>query len=151
LNSGSRSDTDEVLPLLRQGLRDVGFIEGRNVSIEGLWAENQFDRLPALAAELVQRRVAVIVTASGVPSVAAAKAASATIPIVFMMGPDPVRTGVVARLNRPGSNVTGVTLLSADLIAKRLGLLHDLVPQATAITVLLTEKGDRDSQIFQLQ
>jgi len=137
LNTGMRSDDVVTLPAFRQGLREAGFIEGQNVAIEYRWAENQLDRLPALAAELVERRVAVIVAAPGPSSIAPARAATATIPIVFMSAPDPVRDGLVASLNRPGGNLTGVTLLSADLTAKRFGLLHQLAPQVTAVALLL--------------
>jgi putative tryptophan/tyrosine transport system substrate-binding protein len=118
----------------RQGLQETGFIEGRNLAIEYRWAENQYDRLPALAADLVQRRVAVI--AAGPRAVNAAQAATTTIPIVFMAGGDPVRGGFVTSLNRPGGNLTGVTILAGDINGKRFGLLHDLVPQAGVIGVL---------------
>jgi putative ABC transport system substrate-binding protein len=128
LNVGARGDSAVALPGFHQGLLEAGFTEGRNVAIEYRWAENQTDRVPALAAELVQRRVAVIVAAPNVNAVAPAKAATSTIPVVFLSGPDPVRTGLVASLNRPGGNVTGVTLLSADVGPKRLGLLHDVAP-----------------------
>src|SRR5262245_7744961 len=131
----------------RQGLRESGFVEGQNVAIEYRFAENQFDRLSALAADLVQRQIAVIVT--GAPAQFAAKAATATIPIVFVMGGDPVRTGLVASLNRPGGNLTGITLLTVDLLAKRFGLLHDLVPQADVIGVLLY--SDSLNRSFQLE
>jgi putative ABC transport system substrate-binding protein len=118
----------------RQGLQETGFIEGRNLAIEYRWAENQYDRLPALAADLVQRRVAVI--AAGPRAVNAAQAATTTIPIVFMAGGDPVRGGFVTSLNRPGGNLTGVTIMAGDINGKRFGLLHDLVPQAGVIGVL---------------
>jgi putative tryptophan/tyrosine transport system substrate-binding protein len=118
----------------RQGLQETGFIEGRNLAIEYRWAENQYDRLPALAADLVQRRVAVI--AAGPRAVNAAQAATTTIPIVFMAGGDPVRGGFVTSLNRPDGNLTGVTIMAGDINGKRFGLLHDLVPQAGVIGVL---------------
>src|SRR5262245_53993195 len=135
------------IQLIRQGLRESGFVEGPNVAIEFRFAENQFDRLPALAAELVQRQVAVIVT--GAPAQDAAKAATATIPIVFVMGADPVRAGLVASLNRPGGNLTGIAVLTVDLLAKRIALLRDLVPRADVIGVLLY--SDARDPSFQLQ
>jgi putative ABC transport system substrate-binding protein len=132
---GMRSDID--LASFRQGLREAGFIEGQTVAIEYRWAENQIDRLPALAAELSEHRVTVIAASPNAFAVTAAKAATATIPIVFFTGPDPVGAGLVASLNRPGGNLTGVTALSADLTPKRLGLLHDLAPSAAAVAMLL--------------
>ena len=131
----------------RQGLDEIGFIEGRNVAIEYRYANGQFDRLPALAAELVGRRVDVIV--AGYPSGQAAKAATETIPIVFAGGSDPVKAGLVSSINRPGGNVTGVSLLAADLETKRIGLLHELVPQATVIGALI-DANDTQAE-FQLQ
>src|SRR5262249_40462863 len=109
----------------RQGLRESGFVEGQNVAIEYRFAETRFERLPALAADLVQRRVEVIVTTPRAQD--AAKAATATIPIVFVMGADPVRTGLVASLNRPGGSLTGIALLNVDMVAKRFGLLHEVI------------------------
>jgi len=151
LNVGARVDSELALPGFRQGLREAGFIEGQNVAIEYRWAENRPDRVPALAAELVQRRVAVIVACPNFNAIAPAKAATSTIPIVFLSGPDPVRQGLVASLNRPGGNATGVTLLSADVTPKRLGLLHDVAPQARTIATLLSGKPGRQSaQIFNL-
>ena len=125
---------------LRQGLQNSGYVEGRNITIEYRWADGQYDRLPALAADLVRRNVALIV-ASTTPSVVAAKAATTIIPIVFSFNTDPVKLGIVASLNRPGGNLTGVANFSADLEAKRLGLLHQLVPSAALIGVLLNPNG----------
>jgi putative ABC transport system substrate-binding protein len=137
LDLGMRRDKDLAFPGFRQGLRETGFIEGQNVAIEYRSAENQKDRLPALAAELVERQAAVIVAIPHDLSGAAAKAATKVIPIVFLSGGDPVNNGLVASLNRPGGNLTGVTLLSPALTAKRLNLLHDLAPQAAVVAVLL--------------
>jgi putative ABC transport system substrate-binding protein len=131
----------------RLGLQETGFIEGRNLAIEYRWAEDRYDQLATLASGLVQRRVAVI-AASPRASVAA-KAATATIPIVFMSGTDPVRTGLVANLNRPGGNLTGVTNSTGDLNAKRFGLLHDLVPQAAVIGVLVDSTNPNSSSAVQ--
>jgi putative ABC transport system substrate-binding protein len=123
----------------RQGLNDAGFVEGKNVVIEYRWADNQQDRLPGLAADLMRRQVAAIVGA-GVPAAQAGKAATATTPIVFVIGADPVRVGLVASINRPGGNITGV-VFSVALVAKLLGMLHQLVPQASTIAVLRDPKG----------
>jgi putative tryptophan/tyrosine transport system substrate-binding protein len=136
--SSTSSDRDAGrLRAFRQGLSETGFVEGQNVAIEYRWAEDQNDRLPALAADLVSRRVAVIATAGDVFGMVAAKAATTTIPIVFVTGRDPVELGLVASLSRPGGNLTGVTTLSTELEPKRLELLHEAVPTATTIGVLV--------------
>jgi putative ABC transport system substrate-binding protein len=127
--------TNGMTPFL-QGLNEVGFIEGHNVSIEFRWAENRLDRLPALAAELVRRQVAVIAAPGGLPVALAAKAATQTIPIVFLMGSNAIETGLVASYNRPGRNLTGIALFSYELIPKRLQLLHEMVPVATSIALI---------------
>ena len=137
LDSQSPDAFADRLRAFRQGLKETGYVEGENVAIEYRWAENQIDRLPALAAELVRRRVAVIVATGGPPAALAAKAATTTIPIVFVVGEDPVRLGLVASLARPGGNLTGINFFASELAAKRLELLRELVPAATRVAVLV--------------
>ena len=135
LNSASADGYAPMAAAFRQGLKEIGYVEGSNVAIEYRWAENQYYRLPALAADLVSRRVTAIFANS--PSVAPAKALTNTIPIVFLSGDDPVRLGFVESLNRPGGNVTGVNIFSGETATKRLDLLRELVPHASKIAILI--------------
>ena len=137
LSSRSPAESSHLVAAFRAGLQAGGYVEGQNVAIEYRWAEGQYDRLPALAVDLVRRGVAVLATTGGEPSALAAKAATSTIPIVFTVGGDPVKIGLVASLNRPGGNATGVSLLTTVPEAKRLGLLYELVPNAALIGVLI--------------
>ena len=147
LTSRAPDDTPQLLAAFRQGLKDNGFVEGQNVAIEYRFAGNQNERLPALAADLVHRQVAVI-AATTTPAALAAKAATATIPIVFELGADPVQLGLVPNLNRPGANVTGVTQLNTEVAPKRLELLHELIPTTSLMALLLdpTDPTNADTQ-----
>jgi putative ABC transport system substrate-binding protein len=151
LNPASADTFADRLRAFRQGLKDTGYVEGENVAIVYRWAENQSDRLPALAHDLVRRRVAVFVAFVG--AALAAKATTATIPIVFLAGEDPVRLGLVASLARPGGNATGINVLSGELVAKRLELLRELVPGATRVAVLVnpTDAESSESQLRELE
>ena len=140
LSARSPSEAASVLQAFRQGLGQVGYFEGKNVTIEYRWAEGRYDRLPALAAELVSRHVAVIAATGGEPSPLAAKAATTTIPIVCTLGGDPVETGLVVSFNRPGGNVTGTTIMTLEMASKRLDLVRQLVPNATTIGMLVNPK-----------
>jgi putative ABC transport system substrate-binding protein len=133
----SAGNTRHLVAAFRQGLKEAGFVEGQNVAVEYLWAQGQYDRLPELAADLVRREVAVIAATGGEPSPQIAKAATPTIPIVFTASGDPVREGLVASLNKPGGNVTGITIFGPDAVTKRVQLLHQLLPQAATIASLV--------------
>jgi putative ABC transport system substrate-binding protein len=137
INSGSPDASARFVAAFRNGLNETGTIEGQNVTVEYHYLEGQYDRLPALMTDLVRRHVAVIATPASLQAALAAKAATATIPIVFGIGADPIRLGLVASLARPGGNATGVNFFFQEVVAKRLRLLHDLVPKAVRIAVLV--------------
>jgi len=137
LSSLAPSDQTHVMPAFQQGLDRAGFIEGRNVAIEYRWAEGDYHRLPALAADLVSRKVAVIAAISGTPAALAAKAATTTIPIVFAIGGDPIAPGLVSSLSRPGGNITGVSFFNAPVVSKRLELARELAPSGSTIAILI--------------
>jgi len=137
LSSRSRADSTRLVSAFLGGLAELGFIAGQNVEIEYRWAEGEYEQLASMANALAERKVAVIVAVGGAVSAQAAKKVTSTIPIVFSMGPDPVRLGLVQSFNRPGGNVTGMSLLTTALEAKRLGLLHELVPEAALVAALI--------------
>jgi putative ABC transport system substrate-binding protein len=137
LDAGSAGERTHLVTLFRQGLAEAGFVEGRNMAIEFRWADGQYDRLPELAADLVRRQVSVIATPGTGAAGLAAKAATTTIPIVFGVGGDPVKLGLVSSVNRPGGNATGVNFFTTELVAKRMQLLRELVPAASRIALLV--------------
>jgi ABC-type uncharacterized transport system substrate-binding protein len=151
LRSTLRDASTDLLVALRKGLKEAGYVEGQNITIEYRWAENRHERLSALAADLVRQRCVVII-AGGVDAASAAKAATATIPIIFATGDDPVRSGLVGSLNRPGGNITGVTGLTVEVASKQLGLLREVVPKAAVIGILVnpasrsSERQERETQ-----
>jgi putative ABC transport system substrate-binding protein len=147
LDSKSPDDSAHMMAAFRRGLNESTFIEGQNVTIEFRWAQNQYDQLPVLAADLVRRRVDVI-AATGGPAALAAKAASATIPIVFRVAADPIAAGLVASLSRPGGNVTRVTSLNLEVGSKRLEFLHELVPTATIMAALVNPTNPTNAEIL---
>jgi len=151
LSGRSLDDSKEFVDAFGKGLNETGFFEHRNVAIEYRWAENHVDRLPTLAAELVHRQVAVILAVGGVPPTQAAKAATSSIPIVFIIGGDPVKLGLVATLNQPGGNVTGVTILSGALTAKRLELLRELRPQASVACLVNPSSPEAETQLTDIR
>jgi len=152
LNAGAPGERAEFVTAFRRGLSEVGFVESQNVAIEYRWAEGQYDKLPELAADLVRREVAVIVATGGPGPALAAKAVTATIPIVFTGGGDPVQHGLVASLSRPGGNATGIVNISSELEPKRLELLHEMVPATSVVGVLANpEFQDTETQLRDLQ
>jgi putative ABC transport system substrate-binding protein len=154
LNSGSPGERTHLVAAFHQGLGETAYVDGRNVTIEYRWAQGRYDRLPALADELVRRQAAVITATGDTVSPRAAKAATTTIPIIFVMGGDPVAAGLVPSFNRPGGNITGASLVAsalAELVAKQLELLHELAPKAVVVGILLNPRPSSEVDLSQLQ
>jgi putative tryptophan/tyrosine transport system substrate-binding protein len=152
LSGRSSAESQSLVAAFDKGLREAGFIEGQNAALQFQWADGQYDRLPAQATDLVRRQVALIVAVGAVPAIRAPKAATSTIPIVFVTGDDPVRLGLVASLNRPGANITGISPLNQQLEAKRLAILHELVPRTAAIAMLVNPNNPRtDTQLKEIE
>ena len=147
LSVGAPGPSAPFVDAFREGLSEAGYVEGKTVAIEYRWSEDRYDQLPALAADLVSRKVDLVVTGGGTATGRAAKNASSTIPIVFVGGDDPVAAGLVASLARPGGNLTGVSVLSVQLNPKRLELLHELVPRAGVIGVLLNPNSPTNERV----
>jgi putative tryptophan/tyrosine transport system substrate-binding protein len=147
VHGGSDDASADRMRAFRKGLNETGYVEGQNVTVEYHWLEGQYDRLPALMADLVRRHVAVIATPGNTNASIAAKAATATIPIVFGAAEDPVKLGLVASLARPGGNATGVNFFSAELVAKRLALLHELLPKTVRIAVLVNPTNGSTAEV----
>jgi putative tryptophan/tyrosine transport system substrate-binding protein len=151
MSSRTPDDSDRILAAFRRGLTEAGYVEGQDATIAYRWAEGDYERLPALAAEIVRLNPSVLIAAGGEPSALAAKAASADIPTVFSVGGDPVKIGLVRSMNRPGGNMTGVSLLATELEAKRLGILHELLPRAKVLGVLIDrEFQESGTQILEI-
>lgn len=148
LTSRSANGSASFLAMFRQGLGETGYVEGQNLTIEYRWAEDNYDLLPAMAAELIRRKVDVIVTGGGPPTALAAKNATSTIPIVFVIGTDPIELGLVASLARPGGNLTGVSILFVELTSKRLELLSELVPNAKLMALLVNPKNQNAARLI---
>lgn len=148
LSSASPTGFRHRLTAFKEGLSQLGLVEGQNISIEYRWAEDQYDKLPNLAAELVRKEVAIIVAAGGSQTAFAAKSATATIPIVFMQGGDPVQLGLVARLNHPGGNVTGITIVTVETLQKRLEILKELLPRANSFAVLVHGRNPNKQSVL---